>query len=227
MVSVFTPFSLHAESAGEPERRLWLLAGLGNPGQAYARTRHNIGFMVADALAQYWGLGFSDHGPYRVTDPVAVAPGAAILAKPMAYMNRSGPPLRGIARRLNLTGKDLVIIHDDLDLAFGRLKIKEKGGDGGHKGIRSIMDAFASGDFIRLRVGIGRPDAGVAVLDHVLGPFTAEEQAVLPRVVLRARDAVVTVLGEGLRAAMARFNVRQTEHSSLFQNGGKNGRCIE
>ncbi|MBI9084785.1 MAG: aminoacyl-tRNA hydrolase [Desulfobacterales bacterium] len=215
MANVFNPFPLHSESAGEPDRRLWLLAGLGNPGPDYAATRHNIGFMVADALAEHWGLGFTDHGPYRVTDRAVVASDTVILAKPMAYMNRSGPPLRGIARRLSLTFKDLVIIHDDLDLAFGRLKIKEKGGDGGHKGIRSIMDAFASGDFVRLRVGIGRPDTGTAVVDHVLGPFNAEEQAVLSQVVVRAREAVVTVLEEGARTAMARFNVRQTEQSSL------------
>ena len=214
MATVFQPLPLSPEPEGAGGGRLRLLAGLGNPGPAYVATRHNIGFMVADALARQWGVGFADRGPYRVAERVAVASNTVILAKPMAYMNRSGPPLRGIARRLGLNCNELVIIHDDLDLAFGRLKIKEKGGDGGHKGIRSIMDAFASGDFVRLRVGIGRPDTGTPVVDHVLGDFNAEEAAVLPQVVTRAREAAVTVLKEGARAAMARFNVRRTEHSS-------------
>lgn len=191
-----------------------MVVGLGNPGSTYADSRHNIGFMVTDALARRLGVDFVEHGLCRVSPPTAVDGVPVVLVQPLDYMNRSGPPLVAVARRFSLTCRDLVIVHDDLDLAFGRLKIKEKGGDGGHKGVRSIMDAFACDDFIRLRVGIGRPGAGTAVIDHVLGVFSPDEQADLEPLVTRAAEAIVTVLGQGPRAAMARFHVRRTEQPS-------------
>ena len=197
-----------------PEPAIRLVAGLGNPGPEYAATRHNIGFMVADALAGHWGIGYTDGGQCRRAVRAVSGGPTVILAKPMAYMNRSGLPLLDIFRQFSLTCRDLVVIHDDLDLALGRLKIKKKGGDGGHKGLRSIMDALGGDDFIRIRVGIGRPDAGTTVLDHVLGDFSAEERAVLLPVVSRAREAAVTVLFDGIREAMARFNVKRNEQSS-------------
>jgi PTH1 family peptidyl-tRNA hydrolase len=132
-----------------------------------------------------------------------------ILAKPMAYMNRSGPQIQKIARYFRILCKDMLVVHDDIDLAFGRLKIKEKGGDGGHKGVRSIIDAFGGGDFTRLRMGIGRPEAGNGATDYVLGKFTLEERKVLSQIITAAKDAIVTILCTFTKEGMNRFNNRR------------------
>jgi PTH1 family peptidyl-tRNA hydrolase len=129
-----------------------------------------------------------------------------LLAKPMAFMNRSGPPLQKLAHYFRIPSEDMLVIHDDIDLAFGRLKIKEKGGHGGHNGIRSIMDAFGGGNFVRLRIGVGRSEAGESVTDHVLGRFSADKAEMVVRVISAARDAVVTVLCEGTKVGMNVFN---------------------
>jgi len=124
-------------------------------------------------------------------------------------MNRSGPPVRSLAEFFQISSRDMVIVHDDIDLAYGRLKIKEKGGHGGHNGVRSLIDAFGGGEFTRLRVGIGRSEtAGRPVADYVLDPFTREETAALPGVIERARDAVVTILCKGTKIGMNQFNTK-------------------
>lgn len=183
-----------------------LLVGLGNPGGRYAQTRHNVGFMVADALTA------AAHLKWRQ------APGAAALAsgalfgrncyvvKPLAYMNRSGEPTWYLTERLKISIREMLVIHDDLDLNLGRIKIKEKGGDGGHRGLRSLTEAFGSGDYARLRIGIGRPKAGSDVTDHVLGDFSAEQRSLLPQIVKRAGEAVASTLREGVSVGMNRFN---------------------
>jgi PTH1 family peptidyl-tRNA hydrolase len=124
----------------------------------------------------------------------------------MAYMNRSGPQVQKIASYFRILCKGILVVHDDIDLAFGRLKIKEKGEDGGHKGVRSIIDAFGGGDFTRLRIGIGRPEAGNGAADYVLGKFTLEERNVLSQIITAAKDAVVTTLCKGTKEGMNRFN---------------------
>ena len=134
-----------------------------------------------------------------------------VLAKPMAFMNRSGPPVLLLLDEFGLKGEDMLVIHDDLDLDFGRIKIKEKGGHGGHRGITSLMNSLGSGDFKRLRMGIGRPAPGDDVVDHVLGGFTADEAEELPRFIGRGREAAVTVLCKGTREGMNRFN-RNTQN---------------
>jgi len=127
----------------------------------------------------------------------------------MAYMNRSGPQVQNIARYFRILCEDMLVVHDDIDLAFGRLKIKEKGGDGGHKGVRSIIDAFGGGDFTRLRIGVGRPEVDGNAADYVLGKFTLEEKKVLSQIITAARDAVVTILCKGTKEGMNRFNNRR------------------
>ena len=187
---------------------LSLVVGLGNPGGAYGKTRHNAGFMVADTLAATFGVAFEKR-KFDITYGRGFIESAKVmLAKPMAFMNRSGPPVKMLADFFKIPGDDMLVVHDDIDLAFGRLKIKEQGGHGGHNGIRSLIDAFGDGDFVRLRIGVGRSDAGKSVTDHVLGRFTAQESKILDQIIARAQDAVVMTLCQGTKAAMTYFNNR-------------------
>jgi len=193
------------------KKGLRLVVGLGNPGQAYEATRHNVGFMVIDRLADDFSAPLDRRKFDVVFGRGRIEQNEVILAEPSAYMNRSGPPIRRLADYLRLGIADLLIIHDDIDLAFGRLKIKEKGGHGGHNGLKSLMAAFGGGDFVRLRVGIGRSEFGAGVTDHVLGRFLSDERDVLHQILTKARDAVVTVLCKGAKEGMNRFNLKKFE----------------
>ncbi len=133
-----------------------------------------------------------------------------MLAKPMAFMNRSGPPVQKLGAYFRIPSRDMLIIHDDIDLAFGRLKIKEKGGHGGHKGLNSIINAVGEDEFVRLRIGVGRSETGSSVSDHVLGPFYDDERKQLDAILNWARDAVVTILTEGSKIGMNRFNKNES-----------------
>ncbi len=189
-----------------PQRQLRLVVGLGNPGEAYSKTRHNAGFMVADKVSDAFSIALEKQ-KFDIRFGIGSVNGVKIvLAKPMAYMNRSGPQVRNIAGYFRILCEDMLVVHDDIDLAFGRLKIKEKGGDGGHKGVRSIIDAFGGGDFTRLRIGVGRPEADGNAADYVLGKFTLEEKKVLSQIITAARDAVATILCKGTKEGMNRFN---------------------
>jgi len=189
-----------------PANRLRLVVGLGNPGKPYEDTRHNAGFMVADKIAQDFNISFNKTKFDATLGRGFIENSDVLLAKPMAFMNRSGPSLQKLAHYFRIPSEDMLVIHDDIDLAFGRLKIKEKGGHGGHNGIRSIMDAFGGGNFVRLRIGVGRSEAGESVTDHVLGRFSAAKAEMVTRVISAARDAVVTVLCEGTKVGMNAFN---------------------
>ena len=189
-----------------PQRRLRMVVGLGNPGEAYAKTRHNAGFMAVDKLSDAFSIAL-DKQKFDARFGIGFINGVKIvLAKPMAYMNRSGPQVQNVAGYFRILCEDMLVVHDDIDLAFGRLKIKEKGGDGGHKGVRSIMDAFGGGDFTRLRIGVGRPEADENAADYVLGKFTLEEKKVLSQIITAAQDAVATILCKGTKEGMNRFN---------------------
>ncbi|MFC1829185.1 aminoacyl-tRNA hydrolase [Thermodesulfobacteriota bacterium] len=189
-----------------PQQRVRLIAGLGNPGASYADTRHNAGFMVVDELADTFAIALSNQKFEAVFGRGMIDDVKVILTKPMAFMNRSGPPVQKVANYFRILCEDMLVIHDDIDLAFGNLKIKEKGGDGGHKGLRSIIDAFGGGEFARLRVGIGRSEAHADVTHHVLGGFNTDEKKVLPHIITKARDAVITILCKGTKEGMNRFN---------------------
>jgi peptidyl-tRNA hydrolase, PTH1 family len=199
-----------------PETRYRLVVGLGNPGARYDRTRHNAGFLAIDRVAASFSMVFEFPG----ADPdAAVARGRIdgidiILAKPLSYMNLSGPPVFRLACRYGIKCRDMLVIHDDIDLAFGRLKIKEKGGDGGHKGIGSLINAFGRDDFTRLRIGIGRSGNREAIVDHVLGEFLPEEAELLDPIFARAREAVGVILRQGAKEGMNRFNSRNFIFSS-------------
>lgn len=188
---------------------MWVVAGLGNPGEEYAGTRHNVGFLVADRLAAMdpnarWipkGLSLST----RVT----VANVSICLVKPQTYMNRSGGALAEVLLESALPTTRLVVLHDDVDLHFGILRLKSGGGHGGHNGMRSIVTALDSGDFLRVRIGIGRPESG-PLIDHVLGPWDPAEAEALRGLIGAAAEATLQLLEEGLTKAANRWNVRST-----------------
>jgi PTH1 family peptidyl-tRNA hydrolase len=192
-----------------PQKHLRLVVGLGNPGNTYERTRHNVGFMVVDQISEAFSIALVKKKFDTIFGRGSIDGVSVLLVKPMAFMNRSGPQVQKIAGYYRILSEEMLIVHDDIDLAFGRIKIKEKGGDGGHKGVRSIIDAFGGGDFTRLRIGVGRPEAGGNAADYVLGKFTLEEKKVLSQIITAARDAVVTILCKGTKEGMNRFNNRR------------------
>lgn len=191
-----------------------LLAGLGNPGEAYRHTRHNIGFQVLDAVSE------SLHVSFQHENDADIGCGTAnsrdiLLVKPLTFMNLSGFSVSRIANRNRILSEEILVIHDDIDLAFGRIKIKEKGGHGGHRGIQSITEVLGGGDFARLRIGIGRPETGDSVTNHVLGKFNEHEAQMLSMIISEARDAVVAILAKGVKDCMNVFNQKQR---SMNQN---------
>lgn len=188
----------------------YLIVGLGNPGDAYRWTRHNIGFVAVDRLAALHGLRFGDTAFDAAVALGTIAGQVAVLVKPLAYMNRSGPPVKAVLTHYGIPCEAMVVIHDDIDLALGRLKIKEKGGHGGHNGLKSLIDALGSGDFVRLRLGIGRPEDGTGVIDHVLAPFAQDQRLVVEPLVEKACQAASVILGLGTKEAMNRFNTKRT-----------------
>jgi PTH1 family peptidyl-tRNA hydrolase len=186
-----------------------LIVGLGNPGSQYENTRHNAGFMLVDKLAGEFGISVIKNKFDVRYGRGVIEEREVMLAKPMAFMNRSGWPVQKLAAYFKINSKDLMVVHDDIDLAFGRLKIKEKGGHGGHKGLQSIIRAVGEDQFVRLRIGIGRSEEKGSVSDYVLGPFFDDESKQLDSVLICARDAVVTILTEGSKVGMNRFNKKQ------------------
>jgi PTH1 family peptidyl-tRNA hydrolase len=165
--------------------------------------------MLVDKLAGEFGIAVTKTKFDVRYGRGAIEDREVMLAKPMAFMNRSGWPVQKLAAYFKINSRDLVVVHDDIDLAFGRLKIKEKGGHGGHKGLKSIINAVGEDEFVRLRIGVGRSEAEGNVSDHVLGPFFGDESKQLDAIFNRARDAVVTILTEGSKVGMNRFNTKE------------------
>jgi PTH1 family peptidyl-tRNA hydrolase len=189
-----------------PEHRFQLIVGLGNPGAAYRLTRHNVGYMVVDRLALRHGISLDKQRFKSVFGSGKVDGRHVILAKPMTFMNLSGPSVRDLATFFDLDTENVLVIHDDIDVVFGKIKIKEKGGDGGHNGVRSLIVAWGSDEFVRIRIGIGRPQMDNDVSAYVLGRFDAEQEKQFSDVISTAEHAVKTVLVEGVSEAMNRFH---------------------
>jgi PTH1 family peptidyl-tRNA hydrolase len=183
-----------------------LIVGLGNPGPRYAGNRHNVGFAVVDLLADRIGGRFKAHRGRCDVVEGRLAGRPVVLAKPKAYMNESGGPIVAISRFFKIPVTGLTIVHDELDLAFGVLRLKRGGGDGGHNGLRSATAALGTREYLRVRFGIGRPPGRQDPADFVLRDFTAAERKELPYLVDRAADAVETLLAEGLDAAQNAYN---------------------
>jgi len=200
----------------------WLVVGLGNPGPQYAQNRHNVGQMVLDELARRTGASFgarsggalSRRPQAQVAEVrLGVLPGGVpgprvVLAKPTTYMNVSGGPVAALARYHDVPAERIVLVHDELDIPFADVRLKRGGGEGGHNGLRDTSKALGTQDYIRVRVGIGRPPGRMDAADYVLHDFAKAEQKDLPWLVDRAADAVEAVVTEGLERAQLRFHTR-------------------
>lgn len=184
----------------------YLLVGLGNPGRTYARNRHNVGFMVIDALAKQLNLGTPRLQMKALVLNSTLDGHKVILAKPQTYMNLSGEAVGSLVRYYKIPFPHLLVIHDDLDLPFGVIRLRPGGGAGGHKGLLSIMDRLGTQNFPRLRFGIGRPPGKMDPADYVLQNFDASEQPLLELLIDRAVQAIRVFVTEGLDTAMNRFN---------------------
>ncbi|HQG30885.1 MAG TPA: aminoacyl-tRNA hydrolase [Deltaproteobacteria bacterium] len=181
-----------------------LIYGLGNPGKRYEYTRHNIGFLVADFLADKWRIPMKPAGGELVCGKGQIMKVPVVLAKPQTYMNLSGEPLRG----RKIAAEDLIVIHDDLDLPAGTVRVKQGGGTGGHKGLESVFSALGDNGFVRIRCGIGRPFDGCDASDYVLGIFPKEDIDLVKEQIFDAASAVEMCLKEGVVKAMNTFNRR-------------------
>ena len=189
-----------------------LLVGLGNPGKAYAQTRHNVGMWVIERAAARWSIrltprGTAQRGSGRLGSEFIE------LAGLLDWMNLSGPPLKGLLREFKLKPDNLILVHDDLDLEPGRLRIKQGGGHGGHNGIKSVVEALGTPQFVRVKIGIGRPAPGQDSADYVLQSITRDEMAVFEPCLDRAVDALECLIHRGVAVAMNQFNVREREES--------------
>lgn len=178
-----------------------LVVGLGNPGKAYSRHRHNLGFMVVDQLAEERGGSWKKHREKALVCEIQVEKTVAVLVKPQTYMNLSGRAVAPILEKFHADPARMIVIHDDLDLVAGSVRIKSGGGDGGHKGVRSIADSLRFRDFVRVRMGIGRPPEGVPAEEFVLSAFTREESAHLREQVKKGDRAVRLILTLGMEQA--------------------------
>ncbi|GAA2235557.1 aminoacyl-tRNA hydrolase [Rarobacter faecitabidus] len=194
----------------------WLIIGLGNPGSKYAHNRHNIGQMVADDLAARIGATFSAHrSNAKVAEGrLGVLPGGApgprvILAKPSTYMNTSGGPVSSLAKYFDVSPDRILVIHDELDIPFEAIRAKVGGGEGGHNGLRDITKALGTKDYVRLRVGIGRPPGRMDVADFVLKDFSATERGSVPFLVDAAADAAEMIVTEGLLATQQKYHSKE------------------
>jgi len=204
---------LVTDSSTSSDNGVWLVVGLGNPGPSYAGHRHNVGYLVNDELARRMGSGFRPHKSGRadvVEGRLGGLGGAGgvrvVLARPRCYMNETGGPVSTLAKFYKVPVERVVAIHDELDIPFDTMRLKLGGGDNGHNGLRSMRASLGSGDFHRVRVGIGRPPGRQSPADFVLSGYSSAERKVLPFQVDRAADAVECLLTEGLEKAQARFN---------------------
>jgi PTH1 family peptidyl-tRNA hydrolase len=183
-----------------------IIVGLGNPGRKYERTRHNAGFMAVDELARILNADIAQEKHSALIGRARIDSEDSILAKPQTYMNDSGSAVGAILRDGYRTVSDLIVLHDELDLPLGSVRVKIGGGHGGHNGLRSIIEYLGSSDFIRVRIGIGRPDLGMEAADYVLSPYRAEERQIASEAVSKAAEAVKTIVAEGPTRAMNMFN---------------------
>jgi PTH1 family peptidyl-tRNA hydrolase len=192
----------------------WVIVGLGNPGEQYAKSRHNLGFMCVSHLAREYGITFDQKRRQARSGTGRVEGVPVVLSRPQTYMNLSGNAVAGLLDYYRVSPDKLIVIHDDLDLPTGKLRIRQGGGTGGHRGIGSTTASLGDSGYTRIRVGVDRPrddfgnpaQAESAVANYVLRPFSAAEKPLIEAAVARVREAVVCILTDGVTAAMNRFN---------------------
>jgi PTH1 family peptidyl-tRNA hydrolase len=183
-----------------------MVVGLGNPGAKYRQTRHNIGFWVIDQIAEENAVNVKKRFCDAMVGEWFSNGDRVLLVKPQTYMNRSGECVKDLLQEFGASADDLIVVYDDIDLPFGRIRIRPSGGAGGHRGVLSILERLEGEAFCRVRVGIGRPPEGVDPAEFVLEPFGSEECEALGEVIARASAAVMTLLQDGIQAAMEQFN---------------------
>ena len=189
-----------------------LIVGLGNPGFLYARNRHNIGFMCVSYLAKKYKIDFDRKQGHARTGIGNIGRNKVVVARPQTYMNASGEAVKALLQRLNITPADLIVIHDDLDLPTGKIRLRLGGSSGGHKGIDSIISHIGTQDFYRVRVGIGRPEVDKpsakedGVIGYVLSDFTDDEKEIIDETVPKVTEVIAFLLTKGITAAMNKYN---------------------
>lgn len=184
----------------------WLILGLGNPGPQYAGNRHNVGYMCCDALAEDAGISLKRDRSRTLAGTGTLGGVRVIVAKPLSFMNLAGGPAAALRGFYKIPADRIVVVHDELDLPFGTIRLKLGGGDNGHNGLRSITSALHTRDYYRLRLGIGRPPGRMDPADFVLRDFSAGERAELPVIMGRAAEALQTLLTHGLAAAQNQYH---------------------
>jgi len=192
--------------------QVWLVVGLGNPGPTYAATRHNVGYLVNDELAKRMGASFRSHksGRADVVEGRLAPPGQdapkIVLARPRSFMNEIGGPVKALATFYKVPAERIIAVHDELDIDFGTLRVKLGGGDNGHNGLKSMRSALGTGDFYRVRAGIGRPPGRQNPADFVLSNYSSAERKELDLQIVEAADAIESLIENGLELTQSRFN---------------------
>ena len=185
----------------------WLITGLGNPGEKYARTRHNAGAMVVDLLCERLGVNLKNIRFVAATVAEArIGDVPLLLVRTTIYMNESGPPIASVARKRDVPAERLVVVHDEIDLPFGALRLKFGGSTAGHNGLESVVTAFRSRDFYRVRIGVGRPPGRQDPIGYVLSPFAPREREDAAVLIQDAADATLALVTDGLASAQDRYN---------------------
>lgn len=192
-----------------------LIAGLGNPGKEYENTRHNVGFLTIDKIAEDVGVKITKKGFQSLYNLGQFEESKILLLKPQTYMNNCGNALREAREFYKIDTDNIIVIHDEMDLPLGRIKLKKDGGSAGHNGIKSIIPNIGSDNFARVRVGVGKPYDKNNVIKHVLSGFSKEERQQLPEVIESARDSVFAIIVSGIEKAMNEFNIRAEKN---FEN---------
>jgi PTH1 family peptidyl-tRNA hydrolase len=183
-----------------------IVVGLGNPGDRYRDTRHNIGFRCVDRVAGDHAIELSRRQRRALIGEGVIDGRRVVVARPRTYVNRSGEAVAYLLTRYAVSPRQLLVVYDDMDLPLGKLRLRPTGSTGGHNGVKSIIDAVGTREFPRLRIGIGRPAEGVDQVDHVLGTMSPDDRREIDEAVERAADAVISVISEGITVAMNRFN---------------------
>jgi PTH1 family peptidyl-tRNA hydrolase len=194
------------EGAGEAGR--WVVAGLGNPGEEYRRSRHNTGFVAAAHLARRHGVELNRRKFNGLFGETRIADAPVIIVTPQTFYNRSGDCLSPLLAYYKVPPERLIVIHDEMDLPLAQIRIKRGGSDAGNRGVRSVAAALGATDFVRVRIGVSRPDEAGGAIDHVLQPFTSEEARTLEQILDRVDDGVASIIRDGLERAMSVYNQR-------------------
>jgi peptidyl-tRNA hydrolase, PTH1 family len=186
----------------------WLIVGLGNPGPSYSGNRHNVGAMVVDELATRTGGTLRSHRARASAAEVRIEEQRAVIARPLSFMNESGGPVAGLMSFFKIPVENLILIHDEIDIPFAEVRLKVGGGEGGHNGLRSVTKSLGTRDYLRVRVGVGRPPGRMDAADYVLHDFSSTERREVPLLISDAADAVEHLVSQGLVAAQQEWHSR-------------------